>query len=392
MCKEAQKELASSGDKTCSLAKCKVETELRCPFRDLVRARANQFIKNIAVNAEIWDAEKAAGACDRWYGNELANVTHIGAVWDVLQMLPCPNDEAAIRTAPCFQIETANVAPTHPMAKFCYTSFPVDLNIGLTVSTQCCYGADLKLLVLGHKGAGSVDFSSKLSQHESTDADHFLNDLYPNLACCALSDNCYKYSAVRPAQLVPETAAEVAESCKVMKDTYDWRPYKSFQPPYARRAAIEEWAKLKLGQGSLVPTPKVGDLLKQAQDVRRRIHAGQEPYPEVATTEKPVAASTAHKATTEEPEPTTHKTTEEAEGTTRHTTVDEDHGKTTARPAKKESEDKSVKENIDKAIEAVLQGQTQADKKESDKGKEETEHKNAKSSGSKESNGKEEHH
>ncbi len=372
VCAEAKTELLSKGnDKTCSLAKCQVETGLRCPFRDLVRARANQFIKNIAVKGDIWDESKAGAMCDRWYGGELSNVTHIGAVWDVLQMLPCPEEEAVIRNVSCFRIDTANISPTHPMAKFCYTSYPVDLNIGLTVSTQCCYGADLRLLVLGHKGAGSIDFSSKLSAHENTDADHFLNDLYPSLACCALSDNCVKYSAVRPAMLLPETTAEVVQSCNVMQHIYDWHPYKTFPPPYARPEAVADWHKLNLTATSLVPTTLLAKVLKEAQDVRKRIHANEEPYPptttahaatthtteeEISTTHRPAAAATSH--TTEEE--VTHYTTEEETSVYKPTsaykpTTHKAAPATTRAPEKRSTaEDKA----IDKAIEAVLTAQT----------------------------------
>jgi hypothetical protein len=380
VCAEAKEELlGKSSDKTCSLQKCQVETELRCPFRDLVRARANQFIKNIAMNGDIWEEAKAAAVCDRWYGGELGNVTHIGAVWDVLQMLPCPEEEAVIRNVSCFRIDTANVSPTHPMAKFCYTSYPVDLNIGLTVSTQCCYGADLKLLVLGHKGAGSVDFSSKLSAHESTDADHFLHDLYPSLACCALSDNCVKYSAVRPAMLLPETPAEVQQSCDVMQHVYEWHPYKTFPPPYARPHVIADWTKLKLSKTSLVPTTVLAGVLKDAQDARKHIHAGQEPYPDSSThaatthTTKEVTTTTTTRhtthtteeetMTTRRPAVTTHTTEEELttrtteEETTKEATTHKTAA-TTTRKATHEPERRTADDTMDKAIEAVLKAQT----------------------------------
>jgi len=242
----------------------------------------------------------------------------------------------------------------------------VDLNIGLTVSTQCCYGADLKLLVLGHKGAGSVDFSSKLSAHDSNDADHFLNDLYPSLACCALSDNCVKYSAVRPAMLLPETPAEVQQSCEVMQHVYEWHPYKTFPPPYARPQEIEDWKNLKLTKTSLVPTTLLAKVLKDAQDARKRIHAGQEPYPEPTThaaathtteeettrhtTEEETTRHTTEEETTHRPAATTHKTEEEP---TTHKAAATTHT-TTHEPERRTADDRAM----DRAIEAVLKAQT----------------------------------
>jgi hypothetical protein len=317
--------------------RCVIETELRCPFRDLVRARANNLIKTIAQHGKIWEEKEAAKYCNAWYGRELGNVTRIGAVWDALKMLPCPLEESAIRNVSCFQIETSNVLPTHPLAKFCYSSYPLQLNIGLTVSTQCCYGADLRLLVLGSRGAGTVDFSAKLSKHEDSDADHFQHDLFPSLACCALSDNCVKYSAVRPASLVPESDAEVRESCRVMQEVYHWEPYKLVPPPYARKEAEDAWAKLDLTSTSLVPTSKVAELLAQAQQVRKRIQDGVDAYPETT------AHATTHKSTTEAHEETTaHKpaTTKKPQ----HTTEAED---TTHRPAttKKTTEEPTTEES-----------------------------------------------
>ena len=175
VCAEAKRksELAD-----CSMDKCVAETEKRCPFRDLIRSRANNFIKAIAKAGNIWDEQDATKFCTTWYGKEISNVTRMGAVWDALYMLPCPHQESAIRKmTDCYKIETSNIRPSHPDAQFCYTSYPIgkilgffkirpmaiqltafesDLGIGQAVSTQCCYGSDLRLLVLGHKGAGSV--------------------------------------------------------------------------------------------------------------------------------------------------------------------------------------------------------------------------------------------
>merc|ERR1711991_760180 len=114
VCSEAK---ADSDLKDCSLPRCVAETKMRCPFRDAVRARANNFIRKIAMAGGIWKEEDATKFCHEWYGREIANVTRMGAVWDALYMLPCPNKESGIRrTGKCFQIETSNIAPTHPDA------------------------------------------------------------------------------------------------------------------------------------------------------------------------------------------------------------------------------------------------------------------------------------
>jgi hypothetical protein len=321
-----------------------VETKLRCPFRDLVRARANRLITSIAQSGKIWEEREAEEYCDNWYGKEVSNVTRLGAVWDALKLLPCPRDEATIRKlTSCFQIETSNVMPTHPLAKFCYTSYPLQLNIGLTVSTQCCYGADLRLLVLGSRGAGSVDFSSKLARHQDSDADHFQNDLFPRLACCELSGNCVKYSVVRPPMLVPESDAEVQESCRIMSEVYAWEPYKTFLPPYARPDAIEEWAALRLNKSSLVPTAKLGAILEKAQVVRKRIQDKQDPYPAVSTSHIPTSKTT----TSHESEETKH------DSTTKHATPDVH---STKKPAESKGRS-SESEEIDSAIATVLTAQ-----------------------------------
>lgn len=157
----------------CNRQTCEEETRLRCPFRDMVRSRANNRIRQVASmgQVDIWDKHKAEEACLAWYGREIANLTRIAAVWDVLGMLPCHYDEDSAREdsqrkgsngedQSCFSLETDGVGATHPLAKWCYRSKPVDLNIGFELSVQCCYGEDLQLLKLGHKGAGSVDYVS----------------------------------------------------------------------------------------------------------------------------------------------------------------------------------------------------------------------------------------
>lgn len=308
VCAEAKRksELAD-----CSMDKCVAETEKRCPFRDLIRSRANNFIKAIAKAGNIWDEQDATKFCTTWYGKEISNVTRMGAVWDALYMLPCPHQESAIRKmTDCYKIETSNIRPSHPDAQFCYTSYPIDLGIGQAVSTQCCYGSDLRLLVLGHKGAGSVDFVSKLSQHSNSESDHFENDLFPSLACCALSDNCVKFSAMRPPSVRPETDEEAQASCHIMSTKYEWKPYGKYEPPYARDAMIKSWKELHLDGSSLVPTPKLSEILRTAQKVRDAIHRDHKnPYdtPTHPPIEKP-SEKPEHKE--EEEETTASKPTE----------------------------------------------------------------------------------
>ncbi len=373
---------------TCFSKRCIIETELRCPFRDLVRARANNFISTIAKSGGIWKESDASEFCNKWYGDEVANVTRLGAVWDALKLLPCPLEEASIRNVSCFQIETSNVMPTHPLAKFCYSSYPLQLNIGMTVSTQCCYGSDLRLLVLGTRGAGSVDLSSKLSQHAESDADHFQHDLFPRLACCELSGNCVKFSAVRPASLIPETDAEVRESCRVMSEVYKWEPYQNFPPPYATKAVIDSWAELKLGKNDLIPTARLADIVAQSQIVRKRIQDKVPPYPATTTKETTKAPATSVHHTTEEERETIHSTTkkpasatadDEEPATTKKPTsaaAAETHAPAethTAAPSKKGKKGSSVDQDIDNAITAVLTGQVDSKKsgsKDSEKGSE----------------------
>ena len=287
MCSEA---LHADELQKCSLEKCVEETKKRCPFRDLTRARANNFIKAIAVPGNIWDESDADHFCKTWYGDEISNVTRMGAVWDALYMLPCPNTESAIRRMKtCYTIETSNVAALHPMAQFCYSSYPIDLGIGQSVSTQCCYGSDLKLLVLGQKGAGAVDFASKLANHEMSESDHFENDLFPNMACCQLSDNCVKFSAMRPPSVRPETDEEAQASCGAMNSKYSWKPYGKYQPPYARSSEIMTWKEMQLTSESLVPTKKLSELLVASQKVRDAVEKGNNPYEsEQAPSAKPL--------------------------------------------------------------------------------------------------------
>ncbi len=245
VCEEARH---LSKDPNCSLTKCEAETRLRCPFRDLVRGRSNQQIKTVAQKYHIWEETAAAAYCNSWYGREIANLTRIAAVWDALSLLPCYENEDSARFSPCWKLESDGIAPLHPLAKWCYRSLPMELNIGWEVSVQCCYSEDLQLLTLGHKGAGTVDYVAAVASDGQQQLDeHFTEDVLPYLACCALSDNCNKYGAARPAALKAETAANVTAACTLMEGVYKWAPYHKYPPPYHPLSTLyNEWESLKV--------------------------------------------------------------------------------------------------------------------------------------------------
>lgn len=282
----------------------------------------------------------------------------------MLYMLPCPHEELDMRLLttkdhpedpdPCFSVEKSGIAPAHPLAKFCYTSHPVELNIGTYVSTQCCYGSDLRLLVMGHKGAGTVDFSAKTAKHSTSEMDHFEEDVFPYLACCALSNNCLKYGAVRPAALQPEPTEVVRRSCEKMRREYKFKPYGDFEPPYARLDALEKWAKLNLTANSLVPTVELQQILAISKHARDEILNGRDPYiqPRPTTESHPSERPVEH-TTEQEVTPPTEKTT------VRHTQEPEaPPAHNAASSSKKENVEEKVDRELDKAIEAVLKGQT----------------------------------
>ena len=234
--------------------------------------------------------------------------------------------------------------------------------------------------MLGHKGAGSVDFSSKLSVHETASDDHFVEDVLPYLACCALSNNCFKYSAVRPASLRPETKGEFEQACEVLNSTYAWKPYshegKDFEPPYLRADMLKEWSALNLNGSSLVPTEELQFVLRNAQDARNLIHAGKDPYAGMTSFKEEEHTTKEEEHTTKEEEHTTKEeehTTKEEEATTEHKTVEnmmtsatheEELTKAPASHSHEEGESKSTKKRsrndkeIDNVIAAVLKGQT----------------------------------
>jgi hypothetical protein len=119
VCREAHEGTLANG-KGCSRERCEEETRLRCPFRNLIRGHSNRRIRDVAKQFKIWEERAASDWCTNWYGRELANLTHVAAVWDALHLMPCFADEDAARFSKCFVLETDGISATHPMAKVIY--------------------------------------------------------------------------------------------------------------------------------------------------------------------------------------------------------------------------------------------------------------------------------
>lgn len=336
VCLEAQASHEAQHGVSCSLSHCEEETKLRCPFRELVRARANLAIEKVAKEHDLWEEAKATKACNDWYSGEISNLTRIAAVWDALAMLPCYVNEDNARSSSCFALQTDSISATHPLAKWCYRSKPIDLNIGFELSVQCCYSEDLQLLTVGHKGAGSVDFVTTVGSDGALQvAQHFQMDVLPYLACCALSDNCNKYSAVRPASLEYETRANVTIACNTMSTLYKWAPYHKYPPPYHPMSDLyKEWSQLHLNVDTPIPGPKLHEVLAISKGVVELISQGKNPYESPKTASPGKSTTKAPAAATQEPVYTTRDYDDATHAPTHATVDDETHA-----PAKTTSVD-----------------------------------------------------
>jgi hypothetical protein len=104
-----------------------------------------------------------------------------------------------------------------------------------------------------------VDYVSIVSGEGNLQLDeHFQQDVLPYLACCALSDNCAKYSALRPASLQYESFENVTNACVKMETVFKWAPYHTYPPPYHPLSTYStDWEKLKVREGCLCPFLKL---------------------------------------------------------------------------------------------------------------------------------------